>query len=154
MIDMTTRGIFLLNQSNFQVPHGYLGVTFEQNNGAIVPETSVSGGPLGHFVFMTGTGLQSYLRQESGEGLPPVPAYCSAMKLDETVLIHGAIGTFYTCSDSSDAPGLKLVMGHDLLVWNESGLTCEVSFHGHSQVNVDLDIAVADATQLVSPTKR
>jgi hypothetical protein len=44
-------------------------------------------------------------------------------------------------------------MGHDLLVWNDSGIACEVSLHGHSQVNVDLDIAVADATYLISPRR-
>ena len=60
-------GVFFLSQSNFQVPAGYVGVTFEQNNGAVVPETSVSGGPLGHFVFMAGRDLQSYLRNEPGE---------------------------------------------------------------------------------------
>ena len=42
----------------------------------------------------------------------------------------------------------------DLLVWNDSGITCEVSFHGHSQVNIELDIAVADATELAFPPKR
>ena len=34
------------------------------------------------------------------------------------------------------------------------GITCEVSFHGHSRVNIELDIAVADATELVSPTRQ
>jgi hypothetical protein len=46
-----------------------------------------------------------------------------------------------------------LLTGHDLLVWNDAGITSEVSFHGHSQVNVDLDIAEADATILVAPPK-
>jgi hypothetical protein len=147
-------GVFLLSQSNFEVPHGYVGVTFQQYSGKVVPMTSVGGGPLGHFVFMTGTDLQSYMRQESGKGLPPVPAYCSPMKLDKTIHVHGAMATLYQCSDSSNGPGLKLVMGHDLLVWTESGITCEVSFHGHSQVNVDLDTAVANATELVSAAKR
>ncbi len=45
-------------------------------------------------------------------------------------------------------------MRHDLLVWNDSRITCEGSFHGHSQVNIDLDIAVADATTPASPKKR
>jgi hypothetical protein len=39
-------------------------------------------------------------------------------------------------------------------VWKDSGITCEVSFHGHSPVNIGLDIAVADATKLVSPQKQ
>lgn len=75
------------------------------------------------------------------------------MKIDKAIRVHGAIATLYQCSDSSNGPGLKLVMGHDLLLWNESGIICEVSFHGQSQVNVDLDMAVADATELVSPAK-
>jgi hypothetical protein len=47
----------------------------------------------------------------------------------------------------------QLIQGHDLLVWHSGGITTEVSFHGHSQVNLDLDIAIADATKLVSPRK-
>ena len=148
-------GVFLLNQSNFQVPPGYIGVTFKQYNGNVVPETSVSGGPLGHFVFMTGTDLASYLRNESGTAVPPVPIYCSSIQDANAIRVHGLVATLYQCSDSSNAPGqLELLMGHDVLVWNDSGIACEVSFHGHSQVNIDLDIAVADATQLVSPPKR
>jgi hypothetical protein len=49
---------------------------------------------------------------------------------------------------------LELLKGHDLLVWEDAGITTEVSFHGHSQVNVDLDIAVAKATVLVASRKR
>jgi hypothetical protein len=49
---------------------------------------------------------------------------------------------------------MQLIQGHDLLVWHSGGITAEVSFHGHSQVNVDLDIAVADATLQVAPLKR
>jgi hypothetical protein len=154
VIDTSTKGVFLLNQANFEVPRSYIGVDFQQNSGQFVPDASISGGPLGHFVFMTGVDLQSYLRQQSGKGLPPVPAYCAPMKVDETIRVNGAIATMYQCSDSSGGQGLELVMGHDLLVWSESGITCEVSFHGHTQVNVNLDIAVADATELVSPTNR
>jgi hypothetical protein len=40
------------------------------------------------------------------------------------------------------------------LVWQDAGITSEVSFHGHSQVNVILDVAMANATVLVSPGKR
>jgi hypothetical protein len=36
-------------------------------------------------------------------------------------------------------------------VWDDGGITTEVSFHGHSHMNVDLDMAVADSTELVSP---
>jgi len=72
-----TGDIFLLSQSNFQVPAGYVGVTFQQYNGTVVPEPSVNGGPLGHFVFMAGPDLGGYLRHETGKHVPPVPRYCT-----------------------------------------------------------------------------
>ncbi len=154
MIDLSGR-VFLLNQSNFQVPPGYLGVTFEQYNGNVVPETSVSGGPLGHFVYMTGRDLQSYMHNEPGKSTPPVPTYCSLIQVANAIRVHGSVATLYQCSDSSNDPGqLQLFMGHDVLVWNDSGVTCEVSFHGHTQVNIALDIAVAAATELVAPTRQ
>jgi hypothetical protein len=132
----------MLSQANFQVPAGYVGVTFEQYNGAVVPSTSIGGGPLGHFVFTAG-------------GRRRLPSYCSPMPVAETVRVHGAVPRLYQCSDAPTAPGvLELLEGHDLLVWDDSGITTEVSFHGHSQVNVDLDEAVAKATVLVTPRKR
>ncbi len=150
-----SRSVFLLNQSNFQVPPGYVGVSFQQYDGSVVPMTSIDGGPLGHFVFITGTDLSSYLRQGRGKHAPPVPAYCSPVKLTKSIRIRGAVAKLYRCSDSSGARGgLELYMGHDVLVWNDGGITCEVSFHGHSQVNIDLDVAVANATVLVSPRTR
>jgi hypothetical protein len=149
----TTGNVFLLSQSNFQVPRSYVGVTFQQYSGKTVPMASVDGGPLGHFVFMAGTDLRTYLANGSRGSGPPVPGYCISVKGDKALRVQGAIATLYQCSDSSDSPDdLELVLGHDLLVWNDSGMTCEVSFHGHSQVNVDLDTAVADATQLVEPS--
>lgn len=147
-------GVFWLQQSNFQVPYGYVGVTFQQYSGKVVPMTSISGGPLGHFVFMTGTDLQSIMGNEGGRAVLPVPSYCRPMKLQKTTPVHGSVATVYQCSDSSNFGEIETILGHDVLVWNDSGITCEVSFHGHSQVNVNLDIAVADATELVSPTKR
>src|ERR1700722_8957892 len=121
--------VFVLNQSNFQVPLDYTGVTFVQNNGNVVRETSVSGGPLGHFVFMTGRDLQLYLRNEPGKGVPPVPTYCSPIQDANAIRVHGSVATLYQCSDSSNDPGqLELITGHDVLVWDDSGLTCEVSF--------------------------
>jgi hypothetical protein len=39
------------------------------------------------------------------------------------------------------------------LEWTSAGIVCQVSFHGHSLANIALDIAVADATQLVVPKK-
>lgn len=145
---------FLLSQSNFQVPPGYVGVTFQQYSGS-VPEPSVTGGPLGHFVFMAGPDLQVYLRDKTGKNVPPVPRYCTPLKVTATIRVHGSVAKPYQCSDSSSGPNeVDLLMGHDLLLWDDAGITCEVSFHGHSQVNLDLDVAEADATVLVSPTKR
>jgi len=146
--------VFELSQSNFQVPRGYVGVSIGTYNGS-VPETSIAGGPLGHFTFIAGTDLPLYLRQVRAKNAPPVPAYCLPLKSPRAIRIHGALAKLYECADSSDGRGgLELYMGHDLLVWNDSGITCEVSFHGHSQVNINLDVAEANATVLVVPRKR
>jgi hypothetical protein len=146
--------VFLLSQSNFEVPPGYVGVTFQQNNGSIVPEPSVTGGPLGHFVFMAGPHLQVYLRGDAGKHVPPVPRYCTPLKVTPAINVHGTAAKLYQCAETSSGPNqVELLMGHDLLQWNDAGITCEVSFHGHSQVNLDLDVAEADATILISPMK-
>ena len=69
--------------------------------------------------------------------------------------MSGAAATLYRCPEVSSGPAtFQLYMGHELLVWNDRGMTAEVSFHGLSQVNADLDVAVADATVLVSPKAR
>ncbi len=150
-----TGDVFLLSQSNFEVPPGYVGVTFAQYGGSVVPEPSVTGGALGHFVFMAGRYLQVYLRDASGKHVPPVPRYCTLVKVSAPISVHGSAAKLYQCADASRGPNqVRLLMGHDLLEWNDAGITCEVSFHGHSQVNQDLDVAEADATVLVSPTRR
>jgi hypothetical protein len=136
---------FFVSQSNFQVPSNYVGVTFQQYSGTIVPEPSVIGGPLGHFVFTAGKGAFQ---------INQVPPYCSPVQVASTVRVHGSVATLYQCESPGSSPGVnQLIQGHDLLVWHSGGITAEVSFHGHSQVNLDLDIAVADATKLVSPKK-
>ena len=147
------RNLFELSQSNFQVPPGYVGVTIEQSNGATVPETSISGGPLGHFVFMTGTDLHYVMTHSRGGNIAPVPPYCS--RLDALgVRVQGRSASLYQCGSSQSLTQIELISGHTLLVWKDAGITCEVSFHGHSQVNVDLDVAIANATVLVAPRKR
>ncbi len=144
-----------LSQSNFQVPPGYGGVTFQQYNGAVVPMQSISGGPLGHFVFMTGTDLQSVVLGKHPRGVPPVPSYCVPAQTTKPIRVAGAPAELYQCPEVSSGPTtFELYMGHELLVWNDKGMTAEVSFHGLSQVNADLDVAVADATVLVSPKAR
>jgi hypothetical protein len=147
--------LFELSQSNFQVPPGYIGVSLEQDNGAMVPDTSISGGPLGHFVFMTGTDLKYVMTHKRGRHVVPVPPYCSPLEAARTIHVHGQIAMLYQCADSSKSrTALQIVLGHTLLEWNDAGVACEVSFHGYSQVNVDLDIAMANATVLVAPRKR
>lgn len=147
--------LFELSQANFEVPPDYVGVTYQQNNGAFVPMTSISGGPLGHFVFMSGTDMPYVMTHKRGNGVVPVPSYCTLLDAGSLVRVHGSVAKFYQCADSrTPSSQTEIVMGHTLLVWNDAGITCEVSFHGHSQVNVDLDVAVANATTLESPRKR
>jgi hypothetical protein len=144
---------FELSQSNFQVPSNYIGVTFEQSNGAVVSQPSISGGPLGHFVFMAGIDLTFVRAHERGEKLAPVPSYCSRLSQFH-VHVHGRPATVYQCGSPQSPNQSELVSGHTLLVWQDVGITTEVSFHGHSQVNVNLDVALADATVLISPGRR
>lgn len=144
---------FELSQSNFQVPVRYVGVTFEQDNGAVVPQSSISGGPLGHFVFMAGTDLSYVMTHRRGGNVAPVPSYCSRLGGSD-VHVQERPARVYQCGSDQSLNQLELVSGHTLLVWQDAGITTEVSFHGHSQVNVNLDVAVANATLLVSPRRR
>jgi hypothetical protein len=47
---------------------------------------------------------------------------------------------------------IETVSGHELVEWRQDGVTCEVSFHGHSAVNQDLAVAVARSTHMVVPS--
>jgi hypothetical protein len=150
-----TGNLFELSQSNFQVPPGYAGVSFEQNNGTVVPDTSISGGSLGHFVFMSGTDMRQVMTNGRGNGVAPVPPYCLPDDPSNMIRVHGHLAKLYQCGNASNSlTQIQIEEGHTLLVWNDGGITCEVSFHGHSQVNVDLDVAVANSTVLVSPRGR
>jgi lysophospholipase L1-like esterase len=149
-----TRELFEISQSNFQVPPDYVGVSIEQNNGAIVPDTSISGGPLGHFVFMSGAEMRQVMTNSLDRGGAPVPSYCSPLDVSSTIRVHGIPAKLYQCGDAmKPLAETQIVEGHTVLVWSDRGITSEVSFHGHSQVNVDLDTAVANATFLVSPRR-
>jgi hypothetical protein len=148
------RNLFALSQANFQVPPGYVGVSFEQSNGAVAPDTSISGGPLGHFLFMSGTDMEKVMTNGRTKGAAAVPPYCLPLDLSSRIRVHGHLARLYQCGDASNSlTQTQIVEGHTLLVWNDGGITCEVSFHGHSEVNVDLDFAVADATVLVFPRR-
>jgi hypothetical protein len=154
-VSFADRSLFELSQSNFKVPPSYMGVTFQQYNGAVVPLPSISGGPLGHFVFMAGTKLPAVVGNGSRRGASPVPTYCTPQMTSAPLRVHGVLAKLYQCSDSGGGPHVfELVMGHQLLVWKMAGLTCEVSFHGISQVNVDLDVAIADSTTIVAARHR
>ena len=147
--------LFELSQSNFEVPADYVGVSFEQNDGSVVPQTSIIGGPLGHFVFMAGTDMQRVMTNRSRKGAAPVPSYCSLLHPSEQIRVHRSLAELFQCQDAADPhAGVLIVEGHTLLVWKDAGVTCEVSFHGHSQVNIDLDVAEADATVLIAPRGR
>jgi hypothetical protein len=151
VIELTGK-VLELSQSNFEVPPGYVGVSFEQNNGAVVPDTSITGGPLGHFVFMSGTDMRSVMTNGRGTSAAPVPTYCLPIQPSNLMRVHGHVAKLYQCGNATNSlREIQIVEGHTLLVWNDGGITCEVSFHGHSQVNVDLDVAVANATVLVAP---
>jgi hypothetical protein len=145
--------VFGLSQSNFQVPPGYVGVSYQQYNGNVVPEISFSGGPVGHFVFMAGTNLQQIMTGKRGKNVAPVPSYCSPLASGGTARVQGRLATMYQCGSFNSLTETEIVSGHTLLVWKDAGFTCEVSFHGHSQVNVDLDVAVAKDTMLISPKR-
>ena len=149
------RNLFEVSQSNFLVPPGYVGVSVEQNNGAVVADASISGGPLGHFVFMAGTDMEDAMTHGRKEGAASVPPYCLPLGHSNQIRVHGHLAKLYQCGDASNSlTQTQIVEGHTLLVWSDSGITCEVSFHGHSHVNVDLDVAVADAIVLMSPRRR
>jgi hypothetical protein len=154
-VTTVTRSLIELSQSNFEVPPDYVGVTYQQYNGTVVPMKSITGGPLGHFVFMAGTTLAAVVGNGSRRGASPVPTYCAAEMTSNQLRVNGTIAKLYQCSDSGSGPGVfQLIMGHQLLVWNQKGITCEVSFHGISQVNVGLDVAVADSTRMVAAGRR
>lgn len=135
-------GYFIWNQYSFQVPSRYVGVP---------GDTSFTGGPLGHFVIYAGKNLNL-------DGLPNrpvrvVPSYCKAINQRRSLVVHGSTAKLYECSEVRKGSSVEIDLGHDLLIWRQSGVTCEVSFHGHSRVNQDLDLVVARATSMIFPTK-
>jgi len=145
------RQSLFMTQVNFQVPNGYVGVSIDTYNGW-VPATSSTGGPLGHFVFETGTSLLGEYKPHSIRAAASIPSYCRPIQGEPSIRIHGSPGMFFECANSSADPNAKTtVQGHELLQWKQNGMITQVSFHGHSQVNRDLDLAVARSVELIRP---
>jgi hypothetical protein len=135
----------LINQSNFKVPPGYIGVPG-------LP--SISGGPLGHFTFVEGPTVSFIEASGWKVRSVSVPYSCHESQLATPTRIHGAVPRFYDCANGPNTPDTPaLYLGHDLLTWRERGLLVEVSFHGHTLVNQDLVVAVAKATIVVAPKR-
>ncbi len=140
-----TDGIFLWNQYDFQVPANYVGVP-----PAVPGGLSSTGRPLGHFVIYAGRNLTL---SRSGGPVQPVPSYCTAVPGDAALVVHSGLAVLYECSDVWSRSSPELDVGNELLVWKQSGITCEVSFHGHSLLNQELDVIAARATSLVDPNR-
>ena len=133
---------FFLDQQAFEVPIGYIGVP---------GQTTSDGRPLGHFAILAGKNLNTSRVMSN----PPqaVPTYCSPVTEHPSLVIHGSVAGMYECSDVWNRASGELDVGHELLVWKQDGVTCEVSFHGHSTVNQNLGVAVAEATSMLFPTR-
>ncbi len=143
------RTSLLMTQMNFQVPKGYVGVSIGTYQGW-VSATASNGGPLGHFVFETGSSLLGEYKPHSIRAAASIPSYCLPIQGQRAVRIHGSPSEFFECANSSNDPNaMKTVQGHDLLQWKQDGMVNQVSFHGHSEVNLDLDLAVAQSVKLI-----
>lgn len=142
-----------MTQMNFQVPDDYVGVSIDAYTGS-VPSKASNGGPLGHFVYETGTSLLGEYKPNTLQAASSIPSYCLTIPHQSGVRIHGSTGTFFQCADSSsDRNARTTLMGHDLLQWKQHGMLIQVSFHGHSQANLDLDLAVANSVRMIHPSR-
>jgi hypothetical protein len=133
-------GYFLVNQYGFVVPAGYVG----QLPGS------------GHFVVMSARHFNA--RADPALRPTPIPGYCAPVPQHPPLVVHSSEASMYECGDD---PGpsvpiadqyMETVSGHELVEWRQGGVTCEVSFHGHSTVNQDLAVAVAQSTRMISPS--
>lgn len=122
---------------SFQVPPGYVGVP---------EETTLGGEALGHFVIYAGKNLNLSRTGKASF----IPVYCRQIR---RLRVHGVTARMYQCANSDNGKSVELVVGHELLVWKQYGVICEVSLHGHSQVNQHLDLVIANATKFVFPAK-
>jgi len=132
-------GVLDLEQSNFQVPKGYVGFDFLK---------SIIGGPLGYFIYVTG------LPPKVGR-LRRYAPYCVQQRVRRPIRVRGDRAQLYSCGDPTvsiqmiNAGITEEYLGAELLQWKESGFLCQLNFNGHSRVNVALDVAVADSVRLV-----
>jgi hypothetical protein len=133
-------GYFLVNQYGFVVPADYVG----QLPGS------------GHFVVMSAR--QFNARIDPALRPTPIPGYCARVPERPPLVVHNSVASMYECGQD---PGpsvpiadqyIETVSGHELVEWRQDGVTCEVSFHGHSAVNQDLAVAVAQSTHMVLPS--
>jgi hypothetical protein len=88
----------------------------------------------------------------------PIPGYCAAVPRHPPLVVHGSVASMYECGEDP-GPSVPIadqyigtVSGHELVEWRQDGVTCEVSFHGHSTVNQDLAVTVAHSTHMVLPS--
>lgn len=122
----------MMSQMNFQVPPSYVGVSIGTYNGW-VPATSSTGGPLGHFVFETGTNLVGEYKPDTDKAASSIPSYCQRISEQSEVHINGSVGTYYECANgSNDRNATETIAGHDMLQWVDQGMLTQVSFHGHA----------------------
>jgi hypothetical protein len=136
-IERLTSPYFFWQQTTFQVPAGYVGVP---------EETTIGGEALGHFVIYAGKTLDLSRFGKAS----PIPDYCTQVR---RLRVHRVTARMYQCANSDNGRSVELDVGHELLIWKQNGVICEVSLHGHSQVNQDLDLVIANATKFVFPAK-
>jgi hypothetical protein len=107
-----------------------------------------------HFKVVLRTTLLGEYKPDSDRIAASLPSYCLPIPGQPAVRIHGSVGAFFQCADSSsDRNAIETVEGHDLLQWKQDDMLIQVSFHGHSQVNLDLDLAVARSVHLIHPNR-
>jgi len=129
----------LINQYGFVVPSGYVG--------------NLPGS--GHFVVMAARDLNA--RADPALPPTPIPGYCAPVPESPPLVIHGNAASMFECGEDPGPSApladqyMETVSGHELIEWRQDGVTCQVSFHGHSTVNQNLALAVAQSTRMVVP---
>ena len=121
---------FLVNRYGFVVPAGYVGW---------LPGS-------GHFVVLSARHFDA--RADPALRSTPIPGYCAPVPQHPPLVVHSSVASMYECGQDPGPSGpiadqyMETVSGHELVEWSRDGVTCEVSFHGHSAVNRDLAVGV------------